>query len=228
MAMSIGFDIPPFQKLDLNKAGDLTAAVALFRDGDEIDRVGVVKRMAAQDQPERFADYFLEALSDTSEQVVLSGLKALRYVDTAPEDVERIHACINPRPRSYAVCLNALLALCRNSNDNTAPLIAKIARYNLETEELICCFFYLSKAGHRDYDDYFLRQLENGDVASVRMFCDLVRDADTFGAEFDYPDLKERLTARLRREKTELKRPDVIRRLEKTIALVNARIVESA
>jgi hypothetical protein len=226
--MSIGFDIPPFQKLDLNKADDLTAAVALFQNGDEIDRVGVVKRMAAQDQPKNFTRYFLEALSDNSEQVVVSGLKALRQIDIAPEDVERIHACINPRPRSYAVCLNALLALCRNSNDNTGSLIAKIARYNLETEELICCFFYLSNAGHRDYDDYFLRQLENDDISSVRMFCDLVRDADTFGAQFHYPDLKERLTARLTREKAELKRPDVIRRLEKTIALVAGRIGESA
>lgn len=218
--MSIDFDIPPFHKLDLNRADDLAAAVALFRNGDEIDRVGVVKRMAAQDHPEKFTRYFLQALSDKSEQVILSGLKALRHIDITPEDVERIHACINPRPNSYAVCLNALLALCRNRNENTDSLIAKIARYNLETEELICCFFYLSKAGHREYDAYFLRQLENDDVASVRMFCDLVRDADTFGAEFDYPDLKKRLTARLTREKAELKRPDVTRRLEETIALV--------
>lgn len=225
--MDFDFDIPPFHKLDLSKADDLTAAVALFRDGDEIDRVGVVKRMAAQDRPEEFADYFLEALSDTREHVVVSGLKALQHIDIAPEDVERIHACINPRPNSYAVCLNALLALCRNSNDNTDSLVKKIARYNLDTEELICCLFYLSKAGHREYDDYFLRQLENDDVASVRMFCDLVRDADTFGAEFDYPDMKATLTARLTREKAELKRTDMIKRLENTISLATARIVSS-
>lgn len=214
--MEAELDWTKISELDLDDARDLNIALSFIENGDDHDNFCVLELMTEHKDPDRFSNFFIEALSDTSDLVVIQALEGLELVDDVePEIVDLIHDCLDnfdPTVRWYA-----LQTLCTHRNGRTDALIHTYITKDISLTEIVCCYFYLFLHCGKEYEERFLRQLETEEIGAVRWFCGFVLDSSWHEAEFDFPDLKERLAARLAREKALLNRTDLIKRLEETL-----------
>lgn len=204
------------EKLNLDDARDLNIAQWFIENGDDLEKFYVLELMTEHENPDRFSNFFIEALSDSTDLVVIQALEGLELVDDIePQIVDRIHDCLDnfdPTVRWYAI-----QTLCTHRNERTDALIQSYIAKEISLTEIVCCYFYLFLHCGKQYEERFLRQLETEETGAVRWFCGFVLDSNWHEAEFDFPDLKERLAARLAREKALFNRPDLIKRLEETI-----------
>jgi hypothetical protein len=203
------------EELNLDDARDLRIALWFIENGDDLEKFYVLKLMTVHKDPDRFSKYFIGALSDTSDLVVIQALEGLELVDDIePETVDQIHDCLDnfdPTVRWYAI-----QTLCTHRNGRTDAVIQNYVAQEISLTEIVCCYFYLFLHCGGEYEERFLKQLETEEMSAVRWFCGFVLDSNWHEADFDFSDLKERLAARLAREKALLNRSDLIKRLEET------------